>query len=218
MNDLSTPSNLHLIIAQRPRVAILVDGDNVPHSALSWIEEKATNLGNSVIRRVYADIGLHKDWAGETEYLAIHCTTTAGKNRADIHLVIGAMDIAHRGLATHFFIMSDDRDFGPLVAHLREIGMQVEWAGKPKPAPKTLSLPTGVIKAKALSDLDQKLHGLLRSTKSGLTLQAIGCQMKNGTVKAQTGKTTWRAYLQSMSDLYILSGQSKSTLVTLKTP
>ena len=134
MNDLSLQSGLTISGYQKPRVAILVDGDNVPQTALQDIETKAHALGETVIRRVYGDMGLHKAWAAKTGFLTIHCTTTAGKNRADMHLVIGALDIAHRGLATHFLILSDDRDFGPLVAHLREIGMQVDWAGKPKAA------------------------------------------------------------------------------------
>lgn len=217
MNDLSTQSNLQLTIAPRPRVAILVDGDNVPHSAVTEIEAKANRVGNPILRRVYADMGLRKDWASETDYLAIHCTTSAGKNRADIHLVIGAMDIAHRGLATHFLILSDDRDFGPLVAHLREIGMQVEWAGKPKPAPKptVLLVPT---KAKALSAVDQRLHTLFQSQKPSLSLQALGSKMKQGTVVEQTQKATWRAYLKTKPELYSLAGDGAATIVTLTNP
>ena len=215
MNDLSLQSGLNLPTYQKPRVAILVDGDNVPQTALAAIEATGQAMGETVIRRVYGDMALHKDWAAETTYLTIHCTTTAGKNRADIHLVIGAMDIAHRGLATHFVILSDDRDFGPLVSHLREIGMKVEWAGKPKVAPKPIIVPPVVAKLKAPSEVDKKLHDLLKIAKDGLILQALGSQMKNGGVKAQTGKTTWRAYLKSKPDLYILSGERTATIVTL---
>lgn len=218
MNDLSLQNDLQLSVMQKPRVAIFVDGDNVPHSALVGIEGKAAVLGNPILRRVYADMGLHKDWALETSYLAIHSTTTAGKNRADMHLVIGAMDIAHRGLATHFLIMSDDRDFGPLVAHLREIGMHVEWAGKPKPAQKPIVVPLVTTKPKAMSDVDKRLHELLSVAKAGLLLQTLGSQMKNGGVKAQTGKTTWRAYLKSKPEFYVLSGERTAKLVSLKCP
>ena len=216
MNDLSSQSILHLSASPRPRVAILVDGDNIPHSALVEIEVKAAALGQPILRRVYADMSLRKDWAAETDYLAIHCTTMAGRNRADIHLVIAAMDFAHRGIATHFLIISDDRDFGPLVAHLREVGMYVEWAGKPKSMPKPLIAPPVAGKAKSLSDPDQRLHGILAATEKGLLLQALGSKMKNGSVKAQTGKATWRAYLHSKPELYCLSGERTATTVTLK--
>jgi hypothetical protein len=217
MNDFSAQSNLHLTLTPRPRVAILVDGDNVPHSAVSEIEAKAAALGNPILRRVYADMGLRKDWAAETDYLATHCTTSAGKNRADIQLVIAAMDIAHRSLATHFLILSDDRDFGPLVAHLREIGMTVEWAGKPKPTPKPIAVPIPP-KTKMLSAVDQRLHAVFQAQKPSLSLQTLGSQMKQGTVLEQTQKATWRAYLSTKPDLYVLTGTGAATVVTLKTP
>jgi NYN domain len=134
-----------------------------------------------------------------------------------MHLVIGAMDIAHRGLATHFLIVSNDRDFGPLADHLREIGMQVEWAVKPKPAPKPAAVPVSS-KAKALSAVDQRLHTLFQSQKPSLSLQALGSQMKHGTVVAQTQKPTWRAYLKTKPELYSLAGDGAATIVTLKTP
>ena len=216
MNDLSLQSSLHLPAVQKPRVAILVDGDNVPHSAVAGIEAQAKALGDTVIRRVYADIGLHKNWAAETEYLVIHCTTTAGKNRADMHLTIAALDIAHRGLATHFLIMSDDRDFGPLVAHLREIGMQVEWAGKPKATIRKIPAITVAPKVMALSPLDHRICTLLNAAKTGLTLVHIGNAMKGETVQKQTAKASWRAYFQSKPDLYSMSGAGAATLVTLK--
>ena len=165
MNDLSVQSGLNLAAYQRPRVAILVDGDNVPQTALPEIEAKAQVLGETVIRRVYGDMALHKDWAVETAYLTIHCTTTAGKNRADMHLVIGALDIAHRGLASHFLILSDDRDFGPLVANLREIGMKVEWSGKPKTVPK-LAVPHQIAdKLSVNSAAEQRLKKFLSPTR-----------------------------------------------------
>lgn len=216
MNDLSAQSSLISSIYPKPRVAILVDGDNVPHSALAEIEAKAASLGNPILRRVYADMSLRKDWAAETDYLAFHCTTSAGKNCADIHLVIGAMDIAHRGLATHFLILSDDRDFGPLVAHLREIGMTVEWAGKPKAPPKPVTAPV-TAKAKGLSDVDQRLQDLLKSEAKGLGLKEVGNKMKKGSIKAQTKtKSTWRAYFKSKEDLYSLRVEGGTTVVTLK--
>jgi hypothetical protein len=218
MNDLSAQSSLNLTIPQRPRVAILVDGDNVPHSALAGIEAKAAVLGNPILRRVYADMGLHKDWASETSYLAIHSTTTAGKNRADMHLVIGALDIAHRGVATHFLIMSDDRDFGPLVAHLREIGMQVEWAGKPKAVIRKIPAITIAPKVTALSPLDHRIYTLLCAVRTGLTLVHIGNAMKGETVQKQTAKASWRAYFQSKPELYSLMGAGAATLVTMKNP
>lgn len=218
MNDLSSQIGRLAASMPKARVAVFVDGDNVPHATMTEIERKADALGEISIRRVYGDMGLHKDWAAETRYLTIHCTTTAGKNRADMHLVIGALDIAHRGLATHFLIISDDRDFGPLVAYLREIGMRVEWAGKPKPIIRKVPTITVAPKVDPLTALDQRIRGLWARQRAGLTLVQIGNAMKGQSVKTQTGKSSWRAYLQSRPGLYDLTGEGRVTIVTLKVP
>ncbi|MES2666682.1 MAG: NYN domain-containing protein [Pseudomonadota bacterium] len=194
----------------KARVAILVDGDNIPHVELSVIESVANNLGNTAIRRVYGDMTVRKEWASEINYLTIHCSTAHGKNRADVHLVIGALDIAHRGLATSFLIVSDDKDFGPLVAYLREIGLTAEQIGK-QPQ-KTKAVPSQTV---VLSKLDQKIHDLFHQSKAELSLQHIGSQMRNGKVKEQTGKATWRAYLTGKPDLYKLVGTGGETVIRL---
>lgn len=216
MNDLSSQAGLHVSAFLKSRVAILVDGDNVPCGQLDGIEAKAAILGNPIVRRVYGDMGLHKDWAAQTAYLAIHCTTTAGKNRADMHLIIGALDIAHRGLATHFLIMSDDQDFGPLVAHLREIGMTVDWAGKPKSAIRKVPAISVAPKLEPLSPLDRRVHDLLVASETGLSLVHVGNAMKGETVQKQTAKASWRSYFQSKPELYSLNGTGAATTVTVK--
>ena len=86
----------------KPRVALLIDGDNFPRSGLSEVESKAARLGEVTIRRVFGDMSVHKDWAQETAYIATHCATSSGKNRADMALVVAAMDLVHRGLASRF--------------------------------------------------------------------------------------------------------------------
>ncbi len=216
MNDLSAQSNLHLTLSPKPRVAILVDGDNVPHSALAEIEAKAASLGNPILRRVYADMGLRKDWAAETDYLATHCTTSAGKNRADIQLVIGAMDIAHRGLATHFLILSDDRDFGPLVAHLREIGKSVEWAGKPKLAPKPITIPA---LAKEMVTLEDKVIALIlnEGQSKSMSIGMLGGRM-HSLHKVKIGlepEKTWRAFLLARPKTFLCDPRSSTAQVKL---
>jgi hypothetical protein len=203
--DLSSPiSN-----KTKHRVAILVDGDNVAHSNRPALEASAEMLGDVTIRRVFGDMALHKGWANQTSYTVTHCTTSAGKNRADMALVVAAMDFAHRGLASAFVIASDDRDFGPLVSHLCEQGFRVDWVGKPKPpapSPKTA--------------LDKRLAKMISedpAAAQGVTLVRLGQLMKGESVKAQTGgKASWRAYLKD-SPHFSLSGDGQETRVRLKT-
>ncbi len=201
----------------RHRVAILVDGDNFPHSGLLTLEANACRLGDVTFRRVFGDMALLKGWASQTAYTATHCTTTAGKNRADMALVVAAMDFAHRGLATAFVIVSDDRDFGPLVSHLLEQGYRVDWVGKPKvPAVKA---PPKTAKPTASTALDRKLLMMISSepeSQNGVTLVRLGHLMKGETVKSQTGKATWRAYLKEKPELFVLEGAGTATKVRLK--
>ena len=216
--DLSAP----IPTQTRHRVAILVDGDNVPRKNLPMVEKAAMRWGEVTIRRVFGDMGLHKDWAEETGYTATHCTTKAGKNRADMALVVAAMDFAHRGLATAFVIVSDDRDFGPLINHLSEQGFRVEWLGKPKPVdapPSVVKPPAPVLKPPALSVLDKTLIGVISKepdAATGVPLVRLGNLMKGGTVKAQTGQATWRAYLNKRPDLFEIIGEAKESRVRLK--
>lgn len=190
MTDLS-PSTLPLY-RNSARVALLIDGDNVPPACLPDHEVRARAMGQVVIRRVYADMTKRKDWAATSGLDAFHCASGMAKNHADIRLVIGALDIAHRGLAQAFLILSDDRDFAPLINHLREIGLIAELAGKPKAVP--------------LSPLEKKMRDLLLAQPSGLPLQNLGPAFQGQTVKAITGKATWRAYLTSRPELFTLTG------------
>lgn len=199
----------------RQRVAILVDGDNHPASGIPEIEEKASLWGDVTIRRVFGDMALHKGWAEATSFTAMHCPTSAGKNRADMALVIAAMDFANRQLASVFVIVSDDRDFGPLVNHLREQGYRVVWVEKPK-AKASKPLPEGPTTAPAaMSELDKKLVNVIKSnamTDQGVTLVKLGDLMKGATVKARTGKSNWRAYLKACPHFELL-GEGRDTRV-----
>jgi NYN domain len=199
------------------RVAILIDGDNFPPTGLLALESQASRFGEVTIRRVFGDMTLQKGWAIQTSYTVTHCTTAAGKNRADMALVVAAMDFAHRGLATAFVIVSDDRDFGPLVSHLSEQGYRVDWVGKPKPPAAKPAEPAA--KPAALSSLDKKLIQTISSqadASTGVPLVRLGHLMKGDTVKVQTEKASWRAYLKEKPALFLLEGVGAAGCVRLK--
>jgi hypothetical protein len=131
-----------------------------------------------------------------------------------------------------FLIVSDDRDFGPLVNHLREQGYRVEWVGKPK---AKVSKPVSVKSDKATvttpaqapkptpkpaetTALDKRLVKMITShaeADKGVTLVTLGHLMKGDTVKAQTGKASWRAYLKERP-LFELVGKGPDTRVRVK--
>lgn len=182
----------------RQRVAILIDGDNYPRAGLAAVEAEARKWGDVTVRRVFGDMALHKTWGEEIAYTATHSTTAAGKNRADMAFVVAAMDIAHRGMASVFVIVSDDRDFGPLVNHLREQGHRVEWMGKKKVAPvKPASSIAMASDTVPLNELSARVRAIVSEAgPAGFPIQSLGPALqKNGIQVSRTPQKTWRAWL-----------------------
>lgn len=209
--DLSSAAGL------KPRVALLVDGDNFPRAGLSQIESKAARLGEVTIRRVFGDMTLHKDWAQETGYVAMHCATSAGKNRADMALVISAMDMFHRGLASTFLVVSDDRDFEPLVSHLREQGCRAERIGK-QPAsdnPRAQAKSMPVTRPDALL---RKVRALVAAAgATGHPIQSLGVALhQQGIDIADTPQKSLRAWLMTYSDDFDLDPRGPDARVRVK--
>lgn len=212
--DLSPATSL------KPRVALLIDGDNFPRSGLPQVESKASRLGEVTIRRVFGDMALHQDWAQETAYIATHCATSAGKNRADMALVIAAMDFLHRGLASTFVIVSDDRDFDPLISHMREQGCRVEWIGKP--APQVIEKAKPQAKSKPPKGTDEmlgKARALIAgSGLAGYPLQSLGVALhQQGIDIADTPQKSLRAWLASYPGEFDCDPRGPKARVRLKT-
>ncbi len=198
-------------------VAILVDADNVPATLVAQVEAKAATLGSVLVRRSYGDMTRCVDWAGLTHFRATHCTTASGKNRADMQLVVDALDIALRGIARSFLIISDDKDFEPLIMYLKENGFAVERFGKPQPPAPVRARP--LTQPILRTPVDERLSSLLGNRaklKTETTLKDIGNLMKGEAVMVQTGKKTWCSYLQSKPDLYVIEGPSDARRVRLK--
>ncbi len=209
--------------SRKPRVAVLVDGDNFPYSELRGLEALAATVGEVVIRRVFGDVKKVGGWPEAAAYQMLHCDSSSGKkNLADMQLAVAALDLAHRGLATGFVIASDDRDFQPVIQYLIEAGQTVLRLRKPQAAEvPPLEQPAkqpSVPKKPPLSAVDKALEALLAGCPKGLTLVAIGAKVRDGTVMAQTGKKTWRAYFESNTGRYVIEGTGASTLVRLKRP
>lgn len=115
-------------------------------------------------------------------------------------------------MAHCFVIASDDRDFEPLVQFLLGGGFAVVRVHKTvEPAPTEAPPPVRPTPPKALSALDRRLREVLKPAK--LNMVQLGNAMKGATVAQQTGKATWRGYLQSRQDLYRLEGDKAETVV-----
>jgi len=119
-----------------PRLALLIDAENVQLQLVEEIFAKASEFGTPVIRRAYAcytSSQVHS-WRS-SPYARIGVTpihvpsVTKGKNAADISLAIDAMEIAMSGKADVVCIVTSDGDFSMLGHKLREHGVSVLGVG-----------------------------------------------------------------------------------------
>lgn len=118
------------------KIALLIDGDNVPCIAIESILREIEKFGLIVTKRIYGDwskphLGCWKELVNRYNIKTIHkFSYSKGKNSTDSALIIDAMDILHTKLVNGFCIVSSDSDFIGLAHRIREEGLFVMGAGK----------------------------------------------------------------------------------------
>ncbi len=121
-----------------PRLAVLIDADNVSAKIADGLFEEIAKIGEASVRRIYGDFSnpRSKAWADTLSKHAIipqqQFAYTTGKNASDITLVIDAMDLLHSGRFDGFCLVSSDSDFTRLAARIREQGVDVFGFGEQK--------------------------------------------------------------------------------------
>ena len=93
---------------------------------INKVLERLLLKGSIVVKKAYCDWGRYKDFRpamheASFELIEIPHLRQAGKNSADIRMVVDALDLCYT--KTHvnvFVIISGDSDFSPLVSKLRE--------------------------------------------------------------------------------------------------
>lgn len=120
------------------RLAVLVDGDNVPPKALQAMLAEVATYGTVIMRRVYGD-WTSPNMQGWKEVLHTYAFTpvqqfryVSGKNSTDAALIIDAMDILYRGDLDGFALISSDSDYTRLATRIRESGKYVLGMGEKK--------------------------------------------------------------------------------------
>ena len=113
------------------KLAVLIDGDNIPSAYVKEMLEEIAKYGNPTIKRIYGD------WTKPTltkwkKLLLENAITpiqqygyTTGKNATDSAMIIDAMDILYSEKVNGFCLVSSDSDFTRLATRLREAGMNV---------------------------------------------------------------------------------------------
>ena len=116
-------------------VAVFIDAENVPSASAKQIFDEASNYGNILVKRIYADWSKAsvKGWKEEVNRYSMTAEqqfeVQARKNTTDIALIIQALIILFEKDVDVFFIAAGDSDYTRLVRELRERGKTVIGLG-----------------------------------------------------------------------------------------
>jgi len=122
-------------LADEPLIAVFVDYENLAIGVrrmrkgsfqIDLVLRRLLEKGRIVYKRAYCDWGNYRDAVREfhtqgVELVDIPQSKASGKNSADIHMVVDALDLCHqKNHIDAFALISGDSDFSPLVAKLKE--------------------------------------------------------------------------------------------------
>jgi uncharacterized protein (TIGR00288 family) len=124
-------------------IAVFIDFENFAlgfeHSRKKFeiqkVLDRLLEKGKIIVKRAYADWTRYRDYKTALHEAAIELIEVpkrgaAGKNSADIRMVVDAIDMAHsKGHIDSFAILTGDSDFSPLVSKLKENGKTVIGIG-----------------------------------------------------------------------------------------
>lgn len=109
------------------RVAVLIDGDNIPHYVFSQIIEYANDFGHIVFFKIYGNRSAIRAWKSnlcqkQKRSLSIefHQNVIQKRNSSDISLTIDAMDLLFNETVDKFCIVSCDSDFYALIERIKQ--------------------------------------------------------------------------------------------------
>ncbi len=131
-------------MADEPRIAVFIDYENLAIGArhmptaqfkIDLVVRRLLEKGRIVFKRAYCDWGKYRSAVQEfhsagVELVDIPQTKASGKNSADIHMVVDALDLCHqKDHIDMFALLSGDSDFSPLAAKLKENDKRVIGCG-----------------------------------------------------------------------------------------
>ena len=120
-------------------VAVFIDADNISPASAEDIFTRVRAFGEPIIRRAYGTVACFSNANGwqkaQREYGIVarpQVSNVAGKNVADIALVIDAMEALYKSTCDGICIVSNDSDFTALAARIREGGKDAYGLGGKK--------------------------------------------------------------------------------------
>jgi uncharacterized protein (TIGR00288 family) len=136
-------------MAQEPLIAVFVDFENLAlgvHDVkggkksiqIDLVLKRLLEKGRIVFKRAYCDWSRYQNAVRELhqhgiELIDIPQTKFSGKNSADIHMVVDALDLCYAKQHIDVFaLLTGDSDFSPLVSKLKENDKRVVGCGVKK--------------------------------------------------------------------------------------
>ncbi len=132
-------------MAEEPLIAVFVDFENLALGVrdmagsgdfeVKLVLKRLLEKGRVVHKRAYCDWGGYRKAMREfheqgIEMIDIPHSKMSGKNSADIHMVVDAMDLcSSKGHIDLFALITGDSDFSPLVSKLKENDKRVVGCG-----------------------------------------------------------------------------------------
>jgi uncharacterized protein (TIGR00288 family) len=132
------PTMQESIVQDKRRIALLIDCDNVSHTAIEGVLEELAKHGTVNVRHAHGDWNSPSlsGWASRLHPHAIRpmqqFAYTKGKNATDSAMIIDAMDLLYSNNVDAFALMTSDSDFTPLVLRILESGFPVYGFGEKK--------------------------------------------------------------------------------------
>jgi len=159
---------------QDTKLAVLIDGDNIPSKYIKEMMEEITKYGTPTIKRIYGDwtkphLSKWKNILLENAITPIQqYAYTTGKNATDSAMIIDAMDILYSEKVNGFCLVSSDSDFTKLATRLREAGMHVYGIGEKKTPDPFIVACDKFIYLEILKNDDEKPDGKGKTKKANL--------------------------------------------------
>ena len=131
-------------MSEEPLIAVFVDFENLAIGVrdmkagkfqVELVLKRLLEKGRLVFKRAYCDWRNYEDSVREfhaqgVEMIDIPQSKMSGKNSADIHMVVDALDLCYsKQHIDTFALLSGDSDFSPLVSKLKENNRRVIGCG-----------------------------------------------------------------------------------------
>ena len=126
--------------SDNPKLAILIDAENISPRYIATIMKEASVIGTVKYKRIYGNFSGDSlnSWEraiSENAMIPIQqYNNTKGKNSSDSALIIDAMDLLYTGSVDGFCLITSDSDFTRLATRLRESEKYVVGMGEQKAA------------------------------------------------------------------------------------